>query len=219
MLKVLITSLGLILASQQTFAGTIAATKIIEPKKIVLATNNSHPDTLKKVLPSNIEIVNQESENSELFLAVEDKHSFLENAILKARLASKSTGLPAIAEASGITVINNAVLKNEFNVSYTTSLANDKKLNNTMLDDMKYSTDGRCDAQYNVVLVYMSNPEDPKPIFIHKTVKGEIVRQPIDDKEYSYDNVFRALASNRIDGEVEHIFKEFSAKLANEINK
>lgn len=157
-------------------------------KKIVLASNN--PGKLKEfgqiLAPFNISLHAQSEFN--VPEAEEPFLTFVENALTKARHAARMTGLPALADDSGLCV---NVLGGEPGVHsarYAGEPKSDSR-NNQMLVDNLESTQDRS-AYYYCVLVYVRSEFDPQPIIADGCWKGEIISEPLGDKGFGYDPHF-----------------------------
>jgi XTP/dITP diphosphohydrolase len=166
-------------------------------KKLVLASSN--PGKLREfeglLAPLGIEIVSQAS----LRLAeVEEPHgTFVENALAKARHASRRTGLPALADDSGICV---SALDGQPGVASARFAgaappgatpgreAQDARNNEKLIALLAGKEDRR--AHYYCVVVLMRHAEDPEPIIAEGSWAGEIVAQPRGTNGFGYDPHF-----------------------------
>jgi XTP/dITP diphosphohydrolase len=166
-------------------------------KKLVLASSN--PGKLREfealLAPLGMEIVPQAS------LGVSDAEephgTFVENALAKARHASRRTDLPALADDSGICL---AALGGEPGVhsarfagepppnSMTERQAQDAR-NNEKLVQLLTDKDSRR-AHYYCVIVLMRHAEDPEPIIAEGSWAGEIVAKPRGANGFGYDPHF-----------------------------
>lgn len=119
--------------------------------------------------------------------------TFIENAIIKARHAAKITGLPAIADDSGLEVdaLNGApgIYSSRFAGEDGNDNANIEKL----LRDLKDTPQEKRSARFHCVLVYMRHAGDPTPIICHGTWEGRITTEPDGENGFGYDPVFWAL--------------------------
>lgn len=119
--------------------------------------------------------------------------TFIENAIIKARHAAKITGLPAIADDSGLEVdaLNGApgIYSSRFAGEDGNDNANIEKL----LRDLKDTPQEKRSARFHCVLVYMRHAGDPTPIICHGTWEGRITTKPDGENGFGYDPVFWAL--------------------------
>jgi XTP/dITP diphosphohydrolase len=166
-------------------------------KKLVLASSN--PGKLREfeglLAPLGIEIVSQAS----LRLAeVEEPHgTFVENALAKARHASRRSGLPALADDSGICVnalggqpgVVSARFAGVAPPGGTPGRESQDARNNEMLIAMLAGKNDRR-AHYYCVVVLMRHAEDPEPIIAEGSWEGEIVAKPRGALGFGYDPHF-----------------------------
>jgi len=166
-------------------------------KKLVLASSN--PGKLREfeglLAPLGIEIVSQAS----LRLAeVEEPHgTFVENALAKARHASRRSGLPALADDSGICVnalggqpgVASARFAGAAPPGGMPGRESQDARNNEKLIALLAGKDDRR-AHYYCVVVLMRHAEDPEPIIAEGSWAGEIVAQPRGASGFGYDPHF-----------------------------
>ena len=157
-------------------------------KKLVLASSN--PGKLREfealLAPLGMEIVPQSS--LRVAEADEPHGTFVENALAKARNASRRTKLPALADDSGICV---AVLGGEPGV-HSARFAGEPRSdarNNEKLIEMLTDKDNRR-AHYYCVIVLMRHAEDPEPIIAEGSWAGEIIAEPRGANGFGYDPHF-----------------------------
>lgn len=122
--------------------------------------------------------------------AEEPAVTFVENAILKARHAASITGLPALADDSGLAVDALGGAPGVRSARYAGDNANDADNVRALLESLKDVPDARRTAQFHCVLVYLRHAEDPTPIICHGRWPGSILRQPRGDGGFGYDPVF-----------------------------
>lgn len=116
--------------------------------------------------------------------------TFVENAIIKARHAAKLTGLPAIADDSGLEV---DALQGEpgiYSARYAGEHANDEKNNKKLLEQLKDIKAEKRTARFHCVLVYMRHENDPTPIICHGVWQGSILTEPRGAQGFGYDPLF-----------------------------
>lgn len=158
--------------------------------KIVLASGNAGKVRELNHLLSlfDIEIVPQTQFN--IPEAIEDGLSFVENAIIKARHAAKLTGLPAIADDSGIEVdaLNHA--PGIYSARYSGEGANDQKNNEKMLRELTGVPEAQRTARYQCVLVFMRDGNDPMPVIAQGSLEGRILEVPRGTGGFGYDPLF-----------------------------
>jgi XTP/dITP diphosphohydrolase len=122
--------------------------------------------------------------------AIENGLSFVENAIIKARHASKLTGLPSIADDSGLEVdfLNGA--PGIYSSRFSGENATDEKNNQRLLSLLQEVEENERTARFQCLLVYMRHPEDPTPIICQGTWEGIITLNPEGDNGFGYDPLF-----------------------------
>lgn len=116
--------------------------------------------------------------------------TFIENAILKARHAAQATGLPAIADDSGLAVDALGGAPGIYSARYAGIDASDRQNLEKLLDALKEVPDGKRQAQFHCVLVYMRHADDPTPLVCHGSWAGEITRTPAGEGGFGYDPIF-----------------------------
>ncbi|MEP1895783.1 MAG: RdgB/HAM1 family non-canonical purine NTP pyrophosphatase [Alloalcanivorax venustensis] len=116
--------------------------------------------------------------------------TFVENAILKARNAAAHTGLPAIADDSGLEVdaLNGA--PGIYSARFSGADASDAKNNALLIDMLGDLPDAPRTARYQAVLVLMRHPDDPTPLICQGTWEGEILLAPRGNGGFGYDPHF-----------------------------
>ena len=159
-------------------------------KKIVLASGNKGKLREFQDLLSGcgFEVVPQSdffSENAE-----ETGLTFVENAILKARYACAKTGLPALADDSGIEVDALNGRPGIYSARYAGENANDEKNNQKLLVELNSIPAEKRTARYHAVLAFMRHAEDPTPVLCHGIWEGLILNEPRGDGGFGYDPLF-----------------------------
>ena len=118
----------------------------------------------------------------------EDGLSFVENAIIKARAAAAHTGLPAIADDSGLEVDHLNGAPGIYSARY--SGAGDAGNNDKLLRELTGIPDQQRSARYQCVLVYMRHATDPNPVVCQGSWEGRILTAPRGDGGFGYDPLF-----------------------------
>jgi len=158
--------------------------------KLVLASGNAGKvKEINNLLQAHgIEVISQNEFN--VPEAVEDGLTFVENAIKKARNACEHTGLPSIADDSGIEVdaINKApgIYSARFSGEDATDARNNKKL----LAELEGVATSDRTARYQCVMVYMKSADDPTPIIAQGSLEGRILTEARGDGGFGYDPLF-----------------------------
>ncbi|MGO1463555.1 MAG: RdgB/HAM1 family non-canonical purine NTP pyrophosphatase [Marinobacter sp.] len=122
--------------------------------------------------------------------AEEPAVTFVENAILKARHAARQTGLPALADDSGLAVDALDGAPGVRSARYAGAHASDLDNLNALLEAMTDVPDKQRGAQFHCVLVYLRHADDPTPIICHGRWPGSILRAPQGEGGFGYDPVF-----------------------------
>ena len=159
-------------------------------KKVVLASGN--PGKVREIgemlKALDIEVVPQSE--FDVPEADETGTTFVENAIIKARNAAHYTGLPAIADDSGIEVdaLNGA--PGVYSARYSGPGATDRSNNDKMLAELSGVEGPARSARYQAILVYMSHAGDPTPLISQGSWEGLILEQPRGENGFGYDPIF-----------------------------
>jgi XTP/dITP diphosphohydrolase len=122
--------------------------------------------------------------------AVEDGISFVENAIKKARHACKESGLPAIADDSGLAVPALGGQPGIYSARYGGEHGNDKANNARLLQEMQTLRGTERNACFHCVLVFMLHSEDPTPVICHGRWEGRILDAERGSEGFGYDPLF-----------------------------
>jgi len=159
-------------------------------KKIVLASNNKGKvREFNQLLEDfGIEVVAQAQ------LGVEEIEetglTFVENAILKARHAAKVTGLPALADDSGIEVDALKGAPGIYSARFAGNNASDEDNLQKLLQDLSAVDDDQRSARFQCLLVFMRHDLDPTPLICQGTWEGRILKQKQGENGFGYDPVF-----------------------------
>ena len=116
--------------------------------------------------------------------------SFVENAILKARSATFHTGLPALADDSGLDVDALGGEPGIYSARFAGPNADDESNNAKLLQLMEGVPEEKRTARYHCVLVYMRYDRDPMPLICQGTWEGSILMEPQGDGGFGYDPIF-----------------------------
>jgi len=158
--------------------------------KIVLASNN--PGKLVELqamfAPLGVELITQGSLG--IPEAPEPFHTFIENALAKARHASQHSGLPAVADDAGLCVDAFGGLPGVQTAFYATQFGYPKSDDNnvTALLEQMQGTDNRRAAMVST-LVAVRSPQDPEPLVAVGRVVGEIARERRGANGFGFDPV------------------------------
>ena len=159
-------------------------------QKVVLATGN--PGKVRELADLlaafGLDIVAQTDLGVES--AEETGLTFIENAILKARHAAQITGLPAIADDSGLAVDALGGAPGIYSARYAGEDATDQQNLKKLLAALEKVPDGERQAQFHCVLVYLRHAEDPTPLVFHGSWAGEMTRAAAGEGGFGYDPIF-----------------------------
>ncbi|WP_305075354.1 RdgB/HAM1 family non-canonical purine NTP pyrophosphatase [Propionivibrio sp.] len=119
----------------------------------------------------------------------EEPHvTFVENALAKARHAAACTGLPALADDSGLCVHALGGAPGVFSARYAGEPKSDERNNEKLVADLADKSDRR--AHYVCVLVFVRHADDPQPVIVEGEWHGEIVDVPRGLGGFGYDPYF-----------------------------
>ena len=159
-------------------------------EQIVLASNNAGKvrEINQLLAAQEIRVVPQREFG--ISEAEETGLSFVENAIIKARHAAQESGLPAIADDSGLEVdaLNGA--PGIYSARFAGPGASDADNNRKLLEQLAGVADAERTARFQCVLVYMRHAEDPTPLICQGSWEGRILHAPQGDNGFGYDPLF-----------------------------
>jgi XTP/dITP diphosphohydrolase len=157
-------------------------------RQIVLASLN--PGKLREFnalfAPLGIEVISQQ--DLQIPAAPEPHPTFIENALAKARQASTLSGLPSLADDSGICVEALHGAPGIHSARFAGPNANDDQNNHHLLELLKNESNRR--AKYVCALVYIQHATDPEPVIATGIWHGEIIDTPKGTEGFGYDPYF-----------------------------
>ena len=170
-------------------------------EKLVIASNN--PGKLREfqvmLTPLGIEVLTQEQLG--ISEAEEPHCTFIENALAKARHVSKASGLPALADDSGICVHALGGAPGVYSARYAgAEPKSDTRNNEKLLQAMQGVADRR--AHYYCVLVLVHHAEDPQPVIAEGEWHGEIALAERGEGGFGYDPLFWLPQFNKMSAEL-----------------
>ena len=170
-------------------------------KKLVIASNN--PGKLREfqvmLAPLGIEVLTQEQLG--ISEAEEPHCTFIENALAKARHVSKASGLPALADDSGICVHALGGAPGVYSARYAgVDPKSDTRNNEKLLHAMQGVADRR--AHYYCVLVLVHHADDPQPVIAEGEWHGEIALAERGEGGFGYDPLFWLPQFNKMSAEL-----------------
>jgi len=171
-------------------------------KKIVLASSN--PGKLREfgqlLATVDFEVLPQAHFN--LPEAEEPHPTFVENALTKARHAARLTGLPALADDSGICVRALGGAPGVFSARFAGEPKSDERNNQKLIAALHGQTDRR--AHYLAVLVFLRHADDPQPVICEGEWHGEIIDTPRGSGGFGYDPHFLVPELDQTAAEISH---------------
>lgn len=120
--------------------------------------------------------------------------SFVENAIIKARHACEVTGLPALADDSGIEVDALKGAPGIYSARYSNN--GDQGNNQKLLSELSGVPKAQRTARFQCVLVYMRHAKDPTPQVFQGCWEGTILTEPSGTEGFGYDPLFYVSSDN-----------------------
>lgn len=159
-------------------------------QKVVLASGNAGKikELSALLLQANMVVVSQST--LQVPEAEETGLSFVENAIIKARNAALHTGLPAIADDSGLEVdaLNGA--PGIYSARYAGAAATDADNNEKLLRELETIPEHNRTARFRCSLVYLRHVKDPSPLIAEGHWEGQVVSTSQGEQGFGYDPVF-----------------------------
>jgi len=158
--------------------------------KIVLASSNAGKVREIRELLAEFHIDIRPQNEFSVPEAAETGLTFVENALIKARNAARYTGLPALADDSGleVDVLNGA--PGIYSSRYAGTDADDRANLEKLLTDLEGVPDERRSARFQCVVVYLRHERDPTPLICQGTWEGRILKTARGTGGFGYDPVF-----------------------------
>jgi len=177
------------------------------PPRLVLATGNAGKlRELRAILaPWQVEVRPQSDFTAAA--AAETGLSFVENAILKARFAADASGLPAIADDSGLEVDALHGAPGIYSARYAGPEADDAANNARLLRELERVPEHERTARYRCAMVLMRWPLDPAPLVCQASWEGRIARVARGAGGFGYDPLFLIGEDERTAAELEPALK------------
>ncbi|MDQ5908804.1 MAG: XTP/dITP diphosphohydrolase [Pseudomonadota bacterium] len=172
-------------------------------RQIVLATNN--PGKAREFNAAlagyDLDIVPQSAFNVPEI--EETGLTFVENAILKARNAARHTGLPALADDSGLSVDILGGAPGVYSARYAGPGADDCANIDKLLADLRDVPAEQRTARFHCVLALLQHAADPMPLICQASWEGMITFEPYGSGGFGYDPVFLVLDESQTAAELE----------------
>jgi len=168
--------------------------------KIVIATGNAGKlrEIQHLLAPLEIEVLPQS--DFDMPEADEPHFTFIENALAKARHTSLHSGLPALADDSGICVDALQGAPGVYSARFAGEPKSDARNNQRLLEVLLEENNRQ--AHYYCAMVLVRSPEDPQPLIAQGIWRGEILRAPRGEGGFGYDPLFLDPASGKTGAEL-----------------
>ena len=159
-------------------------------KDIVLASSN--PGKVREInqVLADLDVMVRPQGEFNVIDAEETGLTFVENAILKARNAAHYTGLPAIADDSGLEVDALAGAPGIYSARYAGAGASDRQNLEKLLHVLKEIPEEKRSARFQCLMVYMRHANDPTPLICQGSWEGRILTSARGSNGFGYDPVF-----------------------------
>jgi XTP/dITP diphosphohydrolase len=157
-------------------------------RKLILASNNAGKLKEFGALLAPLDFELHAQGEFDVPEAEEPYPTFVENAIAKARHASRLTGLPALADDSGVCVNALGGAPGVHSARYAGEPKSDQRNNDKLITDLALHADKS--AYYYCVLVFVRHADDPQPVIADGRWDGELIAQPRGQGGFGYDPYF-----------------------------
>ena len=159
-------------------------------KDIVLASSN--PGKVREInhLLAGLDLQVRPQSEYGVIDAEETGLTFVENAILKARNAAQHTGMPAIADDSGLEVDALAGAPGIYSARFAGEGASDRENLEKLLVELEAVPAEQRTARFQCLIVFMRHAGDPTPLICQGTWEGRILLEARGDNGFGYDPVF-----------------------------
>jgi XTP/dITP diphosphohydrolase len=159
--------------------------------KVVLASGNAGKvrEFAALLAARDIEVIPQTDFG--IVTPAESGATFLDNALLKARHAASASGLPALADDSGIEVDALEGRPGVWSARYAGEQASDAANMALLLRELAGVPDERRTARYRCVLVLVRDAADPAPLIASGVWEGRVLRAPRGAEGFGYDPLFQ----------------------------
>jgi len=158
--------------------------------KIVLASNN--PGKIQEIKALLVDLPIDLISQSELNISeiAETGTTFIENALIKARHASNVSGLPALADDSGLAIDALGGAPGVYSSRYAGKDATHLDCINKVLAELEGVPDNKRTARFYCAIAFVRNVDDPSPLVCEGVWPGTIMHAPRGTKGFGYDPIF-----------------------------
>lgn len=166
------------------------------PKRWVLASGNAGKLAEMRALLAHLDIELISQRAFDVPDADETGIGFVDNALIKARHAAEHTGLPAIADDSGLAVAALGGAPGVYSARYAGKHGDDAANNQLLLDNLSGVAAGQRQAAFHCCLAATLTATDPVPLIAHGQWHGTILREPVGEAGFGYDPLFWVAVEN-----------------------
>jgi XTP/dITP diphosphohydrolase len=175
--------------------------------RVVLATANIGKLREMQALLAPSAIVLESQSALGIAPALETGATFLDNALIKARHAARASGLPAIADDSGIEVDVLGGAPGIYSARYAGEAASDAANLQKLLAAIAAHPPHARTARYRCSIVLLRGPDDPAPLIGSGTWEGRLIEQPRGANGFGYDPIFEIPGLGRTAAELDPALK------------
>jgi XTP/dITP diphosphohydrolase len=169
-------------------------------RTVVLASNNAGKLAEFSSLLAPLGLALRKQSELGISEAEEPHVTFVENALAKARHVAQLSGMPALADDSGVCVPALGGAPGVLSARYAGEPKSDASNNQKLIHDL--STHEDKSAYYYCVLVYLRHAQDPQPVIAEGRWDGEIIATPRGENGFGYDPHFWIAALNKTAAEL-----------------
>ncbi len=160
------------------------------PGTLILATGNAGKLREFRALLADLAIEVVPQSEFDVPTVPETGLTFIENALIKARNAARHTGLPALADDSGLAVDALHGRPGIYSARYSGPDADDLANNRKLLEELAGVPEQDRGARYHCILVFLRDAEDPVPLVCEAAWEGRIAPAPRGEGGFGYDPLF-----------------------------
>jgi XTP/dITP diphosphohydrolase len=169
-------------------------------RTVVLASNNAGKLAEFSSLLTPLGLALRKQSELGISEAEEPHATFVENALAKARHVAQLSGLPALADDSGVCVPTLGGAPGVLSARFAGEPKSDARNNQKLIQDLSAHEDKS--AYYYCVLVYLRHAQDPQPVIAEGRWDGEIIATPRGENGFGYDPHFWIAALNKTAAEL-----------------
>ena len=169
-------------------------------RTVVLASNNAGKLAEFSSLLAPLGLALRKQSELGISEAEEPHVTFVENALAKARHVAQLSGMPALADDSGVCVPALGGAPGVLSARYAGEPKSDARNNQKLIHDLSAHEDKS--AYYYCVLVYLRHAQDPQPVIAEGRWDGEIIATPRGENGFGYDPHFWIAALNKTAAEL-----------------